>query len=131
VDARRADEAKVTLPSEREIVVVRPFRAPRDAVFEAWSNPEHVKRWYPRKAMTMPVCEIDFRVGGAWRWVQRESTGKEHALSGEYREIRCPDRIVFTERYEPVPGSDHLVTFARMDDMLVSIEQEMGQVVRQ
>jgi uncharacterized protein YndB with AHSA1/START domain len=88
VDARRADEAKVTLPSEREIVVVRLFRAPRDVVFEAWSNPEHLKRWYPCESMTMPMCEMDFRVGGAWRWVQRDSMGNEHALSGEYREIR-------------------------------------------
>jgi uncharacterized protein YndB with AHSA1/START domain len=99
------------MPTDREIVVVRDFRAPKSAVFEAWTKPEHVKRWYPCAIFTMPVCDIDFRVGGKWRWVQRVTAdGSEHALSGEYVEIGRPDRLVFTERYEPVPGSDHVVT---------------------
>ena len=99
------------MPSDREIVVMRDFRAPKSAVFEAWTKSDHVKRWYPCAIFTMPVCEIDLRVGGKWRFVQRMSTdGSEHALSGEYVEIDRPSRLVFTERYEPVPGSDHVVT---------------------
>jgi uncharacterized protein YndB with AHSA1/START domain len=110
VDAKKNAEAKVTLPSDCEIVVVRSFNAPRTVVFEAWSKPEHVEHWYPCEGMTMPVCLMDFREGGAWRWVQRDSGGQDHPLSGEYREIRPPERIVFSQVYEPVPGSDHLVT---------------------
>lgn len=102
----------LTLPSEREIVVTRVFNAPRRLVFEAWTKPEHVKRWFSAYGnMEMPVCEIDLRVGGHWRYVLRDpGNGNEYGFSGEYREIVPPERLVATERYEPVPGSDHLNT---------------------
>jgi len=111
VDAKRSDGATLTLPSDREIRIVRSFRAPKSLLFEMWSKPEHVQRWYACDTMSMPTCEMDFRVGGKWRWVLCEpKSGTLHPLSGEYREIASPDRLVFSERYEPVPGSDHLVT---------------------
>jgi uncharacterized protein YndB with AHSA1/START domain len=111
VDAKKSSDAKLLLPSDREIVIVRAFQARKDSVFEAWSKPEHVRRWYVCSTMTMPVCEIDFRAGGKWRWVQRDpASGTDHPISGEYREITRADRLVFTERYEPVPQSEHLVT---------------------
>ncbi|NJR61977.1 MAG: hypothetical protein HC769_26000 [Cyanobacteria bacterium CRU_2_1] len=102
----------LTLPSEREIVVTRTFNAPRRLVFEAWTQPEHVKRWFGAYGnMEVPVCEIDLRVGGNWRYVLRDpSNGTEYGFSGEYREIVPPERLVVTERYEPVPGSDHVNT---------------------
>jgi uncharacterized protein YndB with AHSA1/START domain len=103
--------AKLTLPSDRELVLTRDFNAPRALVFEAWSKPEHVKRWYGLRHLTLPVCEMDFRPGGAWRFVLHDpKEGVDHAFSGEYREITRPERIVFTERYEALPGSDHVVT---------------------
>jgi uncharacterized protein YndB with AHSA1/START domain len=103
--------AKLSLPSDTEIIITRDFNAPRALVFEAMSKPEHVKRWYGLRYMPMPVCEIDLRVGGTWRFVLRDpESGIDHAFSGEYREIAPPDRIVFTERYEAIPGSDHVVT---------------------
>jgi uncharacterized protein YndB with AHSA1/START domain len=103
---------KVTLPSDREIVVTRVFNAPRQLVFEAWTQPEHVKRWFGGCGnMTMTVCDIDLRVGGTWRYVLHDSSnGTDHGFSGEYREIVPPERLVSTERYEPVPNSDHLNT---------------------
>lgn len=107
----RSSPAKLLLPSDREIVIVREFRAPKALVFEMWTTAEHVPRWYPCSTLTMTLCEMDVRMGGKWRWVQRSiADGTEHALSGEYREVVRPSRLAFTQRYEPMPGSDHLVT---------------------
>jgi uncharacterized protein YndB with AHSA1/START domain len=99
----------VTLPSDTEILITREFNAPRHLVFDAWTKPEHVRRWYGFRDSNLAVCEIDLRPGGAWRWVIRDDEG-EHAFSGEYVEIAAPERLVATERYEPVPGSDHVNT---------------------
>lgn len=110
--------ARLTMPSDREIVITRDFAAPRALVFEAWSTPEHVRRWYGLRRLTLPVCEMDFRPRGAWRFVLRDTlAGVDHAFSGEYREILPPERIVYTERYEAIPGSEHVVTilFAERD----------------
>jgi uncharacterized protein YndB with AHSA1/START domain len=102
----------LTLPSDREILITRVFNAPRQLVFEAWTQPEHVKRWFGGcTPMVMTVCEIDLRVGGKWRYVLHDaSNNTEHGFAGEYREIVRPERLVATERYEPVPNSDHLNT---------------------
>ncbi|NJN58077.1 MAG: hypothetical protein HC879_11580 [Leptolyngbyaceae cyanobacterium SL_5_9] len=107
----------IMLPSDREILVTRIFNAPRKLVFDAWTQPEHVKRWFGGcTSMTMTVCEIDLRVGGSWRYVLYDSSNAfEHGFSGEYREIVSPERLVSTERYEPVPGSDHLNTLTLND----------------
>jgi uncharacterized protein YndB with AHSA1/START domain len=126
VGARRnSGEARLSLPSDREIVIVREFQAPRVLLFAAWTNPEHVKRWYPCSTLTMTLCEMDVRVGGKWRWVQRSvADSKDHVLSGEYREVVRPSRLVFTQRYEPMPGSDHVVTltFEESDGMTTMTE---------
>jgi uncharacterized protein YndB with AHSA1/START domain len=108
--------AALTLPSDRELILTRDFEAPRELVFEAWSKPEHVRRWYGLRHLTLPVCEMDFREGGSWRFVLRDLQGGiDHPLSGEYRVIVRPERIVFTERYEAIPGSDHVVTLIFAD----------------
>ena len=75
----------VTLPSDREILMTRVFDAPRELVFEAHTTPEHVRRWWGKHGTTLPVCEMDFRPGGAYRFVQREPGGAEHGFRGEYR----------------------------------------------
>lgn len=104
--------ANLTLPSDREIVITRDFHAPRRLVFDAWSNREQVPRWYGCREFTMTACEIDLREGGRWRWALLAPDGVLHTFSGEYREIVRPERLVFTERYEPVPGSDHVVALS-------------------
>jgi len=102
---------KLTMPSDRELIITRDFDAPRALVFEAISKPEHVKRWYGLRHLELPVCEIDLRPGGKWRYVMRDpKDGAEHAFSGEYREIVPPEKIVSTERYEAIPNSDYVVT---------------------
>jgi uncharacterized protein YndB with AHSA1/START domain len=106
-----SDTFKATTPSDREIVLTRLFDAPRRLVFEAMTKPEHVKRWWGclDDKYSVPVCEIDLRVGGAWRFVNRGPMG-EVAFHGIYREIAPPDRVVFTEIYEAYPDVESVVT---------------------
>jgi len=94
----------VTTPSDLEIKLVREFDAPRDLLFDAFSSCQHVQAWWGQGASTMPVCELDFRVGGKWRFVEREPDGGEFAFRGEYREIARPERLVQTFEYEGMPG---------------------------
>ena len=85
--------------------MTRLFDAPRRLVFEAMTRPEHVKQWWGRlgEGYSVPVCEIDLRPGGRWRFVNRHPNG-EAAFHGEYREITPPSRLVFTEIFEDFPG---------------------------
>lgn len=101
----------VTMPSDRELVITAVLDAPRRLVFEASTKPEHVKRWWGLRRSTMTVCEIDLRPGGAWRYVVRDTeTGREDGFSGVYSEIVPPERLVYTEGWEGMPGHDYLVT---------------------
>jgi uncharacterized protein YndB with AHSA1/START domain len=96
------DSFQVTLPSDREIQVTRDFDAPRALVFDAFTKPELVRRWLlGPPGWTMPVCEIDLRVGGAYRYVWRsEQDGSRMGLGGLFREIEAAARIVATERFD-------------------------------
>ena len=109
--AANSDSFKVTTASEQEIRITRLFDAPRQLVFEAMSKPEHVKRWWGclGEGYSVPVCEIDLRPGGAWRFVNRHPNG-EAAFHGEYREITPPSRLVYTEIFEQFPDSVSVVT---------------------
>ena len=97
--------------------MTRLFNAPRALVFEAMTKPEHVRRWWGRldDDHTVPVCEIDFRVGGAWRFVNRFPKG-EAVFYGVYREIAPPDRVVFTEIFAPFPDVESVVTAELTDE---------------
>lgn len=100
----------LTTPSDRELVITRVFDAPRQLVFDAFTKPEHLRQWWGLRSHTLIVCDIDLRVGGAWRFVSRAPDGSEHGFSGVYREIDAPDRLVQTEGYEAMPGHDYIVT---------------------
>lgn len=99
MDARVKSWMELTVPSDREIVISREFDAPRQKVFEAWTNPKHVKQWYGCDVSTLIACEIDLRVNGAYRYVLRMSDGVECTMQGVYLEIVRPDRLVYTERF--------------------------------
>ena len=104
-----SNKAQVTLPSDQEILIVREFDAPKHLVFEAYTKPEHVRRWWTAKRGEVTECEIDLRVGGRWRYVMvTNEGGMEVAFHGEYREIVENERLVSTEVYEgaPVPDPD-------------------------
>lgn len=102
---------KVSTPSDTEIQMTRLFDAPRHLVFEAMSKPEHIKRWWGNlgDGYSVPVCEVDLRVGGKWRFVNRHPKG-EAEFYGEYLELDPPGRIVFTEIYAPFPDAPSTVT---------------------
>ena len=92
---------EITTPAEREIVMTRAFNAPRRLVFEALTRPELIRRWLLGPAgWTMPVCEVDLRIGGKYRYLWRKANGVEMGLSGVYREITPPERIVHTEVFD-------------------------------
>jgi uncharacterized protein YndB with AHSA1/START domain len=95
--------ATVTLPADDQILITREFDAPRHLVFQAWTTPELVKRWWHAKRGEMTVAEIDLRVGGTWRYVMVTPDGLEVGFHGEYREIVPDERIVSTEVYEGLP----------------------------
>src|SRR5262245_40415698 len=86
------------------------FDAPARLVFEAWTTPEHTRRWYGVEGTTLELCEIDLRVGGAWHYTWREPDGTLHGFHGEYQEIAPPHRLVYTEIYDPFPDAGALVT---------------------
>jgi len=91
----------VTTPSDREISMTRVFDAPRHLVFDALTKPELVKQWLlGPPGWRMPVCEIDLRVGGSFRYVWRNQDGREMGMRGVYREITSPKRLVGTERFD-------------------------------
>jgi uncharacterized protein YndB with AHSA1/START domain len=102
---------QATTPSDREIALTRLFDAPRRLVVEAMTKPEHVRRWWGilDDEHSVTVCEIDFRPGGAWRFVGRGPKG-DYAFHGVYREIAAPERCVFTEIFEPFPDVESVVT---------------------
>jgi uncharacterized protein YndB with AHSA1/START domain len=90
----------VTLPSDLEVAMTRSVEAPRPLVFDAFTKPEHIRRWLGRQGDTMPICEVDLRVGGAWRYVWSLREGGEMGMRGEFREIVAPERIVTTEEFD-------------------------------
>jgi uncharacterized protein YndB with AHSA1/START domain len=93
---------KLEAHGDREIVMTRAFDAPRRLVFEAFTRPDLLRRWLlGPPGWTMPVCEVDLRVGGGYRYMWRNEKGTEMSASGIYREIVVPERIVASETFDP------------------------------
>ena len=92
---------RVTASAEYEIHVERDFNAPRQMVFDAFTKPELVRRWLlGPEGWSMPVCEIDLRVGGTYRYLWRKAGEPDMGMGGEFREIVVPERLVATERFD-------------------------------
>jgi len=108
--ATSKERAKVTLPSDQEILIERDFDAPKDLLYTAYTSPELVKRWWAGQRGEVTECEIDLRVGGQWRYVMLAHGQFEVAFHGEYREIVPNERIVSTEVYEGAPEAPALAT---------------------
>lgn len=121
------EKAQVTLPSDREVKVTRSFKAPRPLVYRAFTEPALVQRWLlGPPGWSMPVCEMDVRVGGRYRWRwQSEKDASEFGFTGTFREVQPPSKLVHTEAFDPgsvggeYPGSEALVTvtFTERDDL--------------
>jgi uncharacterized protein YndB with AHSA1/START domain len=102
ISAARTGITTYATPSDREVVITRVVSAPRRVVFEAFTNPRHVPNWQiGPDGWTMPVCEIDLRPGGTWRYVYRKNDGSEMPMQGSYREVVPPERLVSTESWGP------------------------------
>ena len=102
--------ATVTLPTDEQILITREFDAPKHLVYEAYTTPELVKRWWPGRRGEMSSAEIDLRVGGRWRYVMVASEGFEVAFHGDFREIVPNERIVTTEVFEGMPDAQAVDT---------------------
>jgi uncharacterized protein YndB with AHSA1/START domain len=104
----------------RELLFTRIIDAPRALVFRAWTDPVHFARWWGPHGMTNPICEMDLRVGGAYRIIMRDETGHDHPVSGTYLEIVAPERLVMTvaavdRTAQPVFLQTWTVTFAECE----------------
>ena len=110
---KQTEVLKLTTQGDREIVMTRAFHAPRRLVFDALTKPELVKRWLiGPPGWSMPVCEIDLKVGGSYRYVWRHTDGKEMGVRGVYRDIVPEERVICTERFDEAwyPGEALLTT---------------------
>src|SRR5258708_38279462 len=95
---------KLTLPSEREIVMTRVFNAPRELVFKAHVDTTLIAAWWGLRGNTTIVDQLDARPGGKWRFVQRRLDGSEEGFRGEFREIVRHERFTWTFEWEGLPG---------------------------
>jgi uncharacterized protein YndB with AHSA1/START domain len=100
--------------TSRELLFTRVFWAPREVVFNAWTDPEQISRWWGPHDMTDPICDMDVRPGGAWRIVMRSSDGTEYPLTGTFAEIDPPERLVLTMNTVEHPAE----WYAAMDEAL-------------
>ncbi len=106
-----ADKNKTTIlaePGKQEMLITREFDAPRELVFQAFTDPELVPQWWgPRRLATL-VDKLDARVGGQWRFINRDPAGNEYAFHGVYHEVRAPARIIDTFEFEGLPEAGHV-----------------------
>jgi uncharacterized protein YndB with AHSA1/START domain len=93
------------LAASRELVVTRAFEAPRGLVFAAWTEPERLKRWWGPRSFTMPFCEIDLRPGGVFLRCMRSPEGRDLWVTGVFREVVVPERLVFTDSFADAQGN--------------------------
>ena len=108
--AMTIDKAQVTLPSDREVEVARSFKAARPLVYRAYTEPALVQRWLlGPPGWSMPVCEMDVRVGGRYRWRWRsDKDASEFGFTGTFREVQAPAKLVHTQTYDPgTVGNEH------------------------
>lgn len=101
---------KVTTPTDREIVLTRVFDAPAHLVYKAFIDPELLKRWFGPHGWSLTVCEVDLRVGGAWRYVLKGPDGTTMGMGGVYQEIVPGQRTVHTESFDDYPGDSVITT---------------------
>jgi uncharacterized protein YndB with AHSA1/START domain len=123
-----------TKPAERVLVITRVFDAPRSLVFKAWTDPEHVVRWWGPKGFTTPFCKIDLRLGGVFHYCMRSPEGKDYWNTGVYREIVPLERIVCTDSFADEEGNVVPATYYGMSAdfplemlLMVTFEEHGGK----
>ncbi len=113
----RSPGTAVGSPADRQLVITRIIDAPRELVFQAWTEPAHLVRWWGPHGFTTPVCEMDVRLGGTFRITMRSPEGEEYRIKGVYHEILAPERLVYTNGWDEAgrPGGESLVTLTFSD----------------
>jgi uncharacterized protein YndB with AHSA1/START domain len=117
-------KTEFTTPTDREVVATRRFDAPRQLVWDCFTKPEHIQKWLlGPDGWTMPVCEVDLRKGGKWRWVWQKSDGGERMeMHGEYLEVTAPERLVNTENWgQPWPETTNTQEFTEEDGTTLTV----------
>ena len=126
-----AQQSSNTLDAEKTLRIERTFDAPRDLVYQAWTDPVHMTKWWGPEGMSIPNCEIDVQPGGAWRTCMLGEDQSEHWVQGTYQEVDPPEKLVFTWAWEDdgVPGHQSTVTIEFHDrgdqTNLILIHQEL------
>lgn len=112
---------QVALPTDREIVMTRMFNAPRELVFRAHVEPALVEQWWGLRSYTTHVEQLDARVGGKWRFVQRRADGSQEGFGGEFKEFMPPERFAWTFEWDGMPGHIGLeaYSFEERDGMTI------------
>jgi uncharacterized protein YndB with AHSA1/START domain len=112
------NETIVERTSDRELVVRRTFNAPARIVFEAWTRPELLKRWWAPKSFGVSLfeCESDLRVGGTYRYAFGRDPKNPEVFSGRYAEVNPPSRLVFTQLYERMSEVGEVVVTATFEE---------------
>ncbi len=91
-------------PGKQEVVMSREFNAPRELIFKVFTDPTLVPKWWGPHGITTVVDQMEVRMGGIWRYVQRDEDGNEYAFHGVYHDITAPERLVYTFEFEGMPG---------------------------
>src|ERR1700744_4866252 len=112
------NETSVERTSDRELVVIRAFNGPARIVFDAWTKPELLKRWWaPRSyGVTLFECELDLRAGGAYRFAFGRDPKNPEVFSGRYLEVDPPSRLVFSQLYERMREAGEVVVTATFEE---------------
>ena len=101
---------RVTTPSDREVMMVRVFDAPRRMVFDAFTKCELLKRWFGPRGWSLVECQSDFRPGGSFRFLLGGPNGERMGMRGKVREVVRPDRVVHAESFDDYPGESVVTT---------------------
>ncbi|MGO4712973.1 SRPBCC family protein [Bradyrhizobium sp. 2TAF24] len=112
------NQTSMELKSDREIIITRTFNAPPRIVFDAWTRPELVRRWWApiSRGVSVVLCEADVRVGGSYRYVLRTDAGDEFGFSGQYSEVTPHSRLAYTQVFEPMAAAGAVVVTVTFED---------------
>lgn len=122
------NHTSMELSGDRELVIRRTFNAPARIVFDAWTKPELVRRWWAPNSHCVSIieCDADVRVGGKYRYVLKRDKGEVFAFSGEYKELTPPSRLVYTQIFEPMAAAGAVtVTFDEHDGKTQLVSHEL------
>jgi uncharacterized protein YndB with AHSA1/START domain len=121
----------VANPGTQEIIITRSFDAPRELVFNAFTEPDAIRRWWGQRDNETVVDALEARAGGRWRFVQRDKDGNEFGFHGVFHEVTAPERIVWTFEFEGMPGHVLLetVTFEEQDGKTHMVDSSVFQSV--